>query len=72
MGKETPELMYELLKRMQGDLSQLKEGQAELRREFHSIRGTMVAMQSDVHNIYGILGRHDQRRERIKLPPGSA
>jgi len=29
------------------------------------MRGHMVATQSDIHNIYGILARQDDRLERI-------
>jgi hypothetical protein len=26
----------------------------------------MIAIQSDIHNIYGVLGRHDERLDRIE------
>ncbi|MBB6407519.1 hypothetical protein HNQ71_000163 [Mesorhizobium sangaii] len=29
------------------------------------MRGHMVATQSDIHNVYGILTRQDERLERI-------
>jgi hypothetical protein len=29
------------------------------------MRGHMAATQTDIHNIYGILGRQDERLERI-------
>lgn len=30
------------------------------------MRGTMVSMQQDIHNIYGILSRHEMRLDRIE------
>jgi hypothetical protein len=29
------------------------------------MRGTMVSMQDHIHNIYGVLGRHGDRLDRI-------
>jgi hypothetical protein len=29
------------------------------------LRGHIVAIQSDIHNIYGILARHEERLDRI-------
>lgn len=60
------ELMYELLKNMNSDISQIKLSVNDLKSEVNSLRGTMVAMQQDIHNIYGVLGRHEQRLERIE------
>lgn len=62
----TNELMFELLKKMNGDLSQIKVSVSELRNEMQSMRGTMVSMQQDIHNIYGILARHETRLDRIE------
>ncbi|MHB0951985.1 MAG: hypothetical protein ACYC10_08650 [Allorhizobium sp.] len=60
------ELMYELLKKMNSDISQIKLSVNDLKSEVNSLRGTMVAMHQDIHNIYGVLGRHAQRLERIE------
>jgi tetrahydromethanopterin S-methyltransferase subunit G len=38
----------------------------EIRNEMQSLRGTMISMQQDVHNIYGVLTRHHQRLDRIE------
>ncbi|CAN0653024.1 SlyX protein [Nitratireductor aquimarinus] len=64
MGDVTNELLYEVLKSMQGRLDKLEAGQSEIRQELISIRGHMIAIQQDTHNIYGMLGRHDERIER--------
>lgn len=60
------ELMYELLKRVHADVASLKDGQREIRTELNAMRGTMVSMHQDIHNIYGILARHDTRLDRIE------
>ncbi|MCO5147632.1 MAG: hypothetical protein M9895_15805 [Aquamicrobium sp.] len=66
MTEVTNELMYEVLKSLHADVRLLKDGQREIKQELISIRGQLIAMNQDVHNIYGILGRHDQRLERIE------
>jgi hypothetical protein len=66
MSEVTSELMYELLKRVHSDIAGLKEGQREIRSELNAMRGTMISMHQDIHNIYGILARHDTRLERIE------
>jgi hypothetical protein len=58
--------MYELLKKMQERFDKVDFALTELKSEVHNMRGTMVAMQGDLHNIYGILGRHDERLDRIE------
>ncbi|WP_083198437.1 hypothetical protein [Pararhizobium polonicum] len=66
MSEITSELMYELLKRVHSDIAGLKEGQREIRSELNAIRGTMISMHQDIHNVYGILARHDTRLDRIE------
>ena len=66
MAEVTNELMYELMKRMHGELSELRMDVGEVKRELNVIRGHMVAIQSDIHNIYGVLARHDDRLDRIE------
>jgi len=60
------ELIYEILKAMQADIRLLKDGQGEIKQELIAVRGTMVSMQQDINNIYGILARHDERLDRIE------
>jgi predicted nucleic acid-binding Zn-ribbon protein len=60
------ELIYELLKKMQTDISSLNTQMGEVRQELSSIRYSMMGVQNDIHNIYGILGRHDDRLDRIE------
>jgi hypothetical protein len=66
MVEVTNELMYEVLKQMQGDIAALKEGQREHNSALNAIRIHMVAMHQDVQNIYAILGRYETRLDRIE------
>lgn len=59
MPEVTNELMYELLKRIQHDISAVKSSVSDIKVEMNSMRGHMLSIQQDVHNIYGILDRHD-------------
>ena len=66
MTEVTNELMYEVLNVIQQDVFSLKNGVSELKLELNAVRGHMISMQQDVHNIYGVLARHDVRLERIE------
>ncbi|ATN34607.1 hypothetical protein ACO34A_12435 [Rhizobium sp. ACO-34A] len=66
MAEITQELMYELMKRVHSDISSLKEGQNEIKAELNAVRGTMISMHQDIHNIYGVLARHENRLDRIE------
>ncbi|MET2827156.1 hypothetical protein [Mesorhizobium shangrilense] len=66
MSEVTNELMFELLKRVHDEIGELRQDGAEVKRELNVIRGHMVATQNDIHNIYGILARQDDRLERIE------
>ncbi|MCW4114439.1 hypothetical protein NPA31_005610 [Aurantimonas sp. MSK8Z-1] len=66
MAEVTNELMYELMKRMHNQISDLRSDVGEVKRELNAMRGTLVSMQSDIHNIYGVTARHDDRLERIE------
>ncbi len=66
MAEVSNELIYDILKAMQADIRLLKDGQGEIKQELIAVRGTMVSMQQDINNIYGILARHDERLDRIE------
>ena len=66
MAEVTNELMYETLKRMHARFDKVDTALQEVKVELNSMRGTIVSIQSDIHNIYGILGRHDDRLDRIE------
>ncbi|WP_394892117.1 hypothetical protein ACG873_12535 [Mesorhizobium sp. AaZ16] len=66
MAEATNELIFELMKRMHHEMTELRQDVAEVKKELNVIRGHMIAIQSDIHNIYGVLGRHDERLDRIE------
>jgi flagellar biosynthesis chaperone FliJ len=66
MSNVTNELMYELLKRMNTDIASIRHTTTELKNEMQSMRGTLVAVQQDIHNIYTVLARHETRFDRIE------
>ncbi|MEE2953100.1 hypothetical protein SAMN06297251_1177 [Fulvimarina manganoxydans] len=66
MAHVTNELIYEVLKSVQSDISELKFGQQGIRQELSAMRGHLLSMQSDIHNIYLKLDRHEDRLDRIE------
>jgi hypothetical protein len=66
MAEVTNELMYEVLKQLQADMSSIKLGQAEQRAEMQAFRGHLISVQQDIHNIYAILARYETRFDRIE------
>ena len=65
MSEVTNELTFELLKRVHHEIGELRQDVSETKRELNVMRGHMVATQNDIHNVYGILARQDERLERI-------
>ena len=65
MSEVTNELMFELLNRVHHEIGELRQDVSETKRELNVMRGHMVATQSDIHNVYGILARQDRRLECI-------
>jgi hypothetical protein len=66
MAEVTKESMFELMKRMHRELGELRMDVGEVKREISGLRGPMVSIQSDIHNMYSILARHDERLDRIE------
>ncbi len=66
MAEVTNELMFEVMKRVHHELHEVRQDASEIKRGINVIRGHMVAIQTNVNNIYGILGRHDDRLDRIE------
>jgi hypothetical protein len=64
--KVTNELMYEILKKLQGDMLLLKEGQRETKAEMSALRGHVHAIQTDVGNIYSKIVGIELRLEHIE------
>ena len=66
MADVTQELMFELMKRLHERFDKLDRKVSDLQAEFVGLRGVVASQQSDIHNIYGILHRQDDRMERIE------
>ncbi|HEX2019390.1 MAG TPA: hypothetical protein VGO17_10670 [Aurantimonas sp.] len=66
MAEVTNELLYELMKGFHQRFDKLDFRLSEVKSELQSMRGTMVSMQSDIHNIYRVLDRYDDRLERVE------
>jgi hypothetical protein len=66
MTEVTNELMYEALKRLERDVSQIGDGTRVLSGELQAIRQHMAAHGRDINNIYDKLVGHELRLERIE------
>jgi tetrahydromethanopterin S-methyltransferase subunit G len=66
MAEISNELIYEVLKQVQQRLGRVDDKVDELKSEMNALRGHMISLQQDTHNIYGVLGRQDARLERIE------
>lgn len=66
MADVTNELIYEVLKSIQDRLGKVEGKMDEVKGELTAIRGYIYAEHHDLSNIYAIMGKHDQRLERIE------
>ena len=66
MVEVTNELLYEVLKKLHGDAADLKAGQNEMKAELRAIRGHMLAIQTDVANLYTSQAELNARLERVE------
>jgi hypothetical protein len=66
MAEISNELIYEVLKQVQHRLGRVDDKVDELKSEMNALRGHMISLQQDTHNIYGVLGRQDAPLERIE------
>ena len=66
MAEVSNELIFEVLKQVQQRLERVDTKVDELKSEMNALRGHMISLQQDTHNIYGMLGRPDGRLERIE------
>ena len=58
-------MMYELMKRTHHEVAELRQGVSEVKTELN-VSGHLFAVQSDIRNVYAILGRHDGRLDRME------
>ncbi len=66
MAEVTNELIYEILKKIHEDVAHLRTGQRTVGEELSAVRGHLVAIQKDVHNLYEIGHDNGRRLDRIE------
>jgi chromosome segregation ATPase len=66
MVEVTQDLIYEVLRKVQTDVSSLKDNGRELRQDNVSIRNHLHMLQGDVNNVHGTVGQIVDRLERIE------
>jgi archaellum component FlaC len=66
MSDVSSALMYELLKRMQSDMMQMRDGMREINGQMNAIRDHIAAQSKDISNIYNKLVGQELRLERIE------
>ena len=66
MTEVSNELIYEVLKSMQGRLSNIENGIVDVKTELQAVRGHLLATQTDVANLYAGQGNIEMRLSRIE------
>ncbi|MBO3760622.1 hypothetical protein J5J10_06460 [Ciceribacter sp. L1K23] len=66
MADQTQELMFEILRKLQADISTIKDGQRETRQDINSLRNYMHVMQGDLNNMHGTMSQVLDRLDRIE------
>lgn len=65
MAEVSMELMFEVLKSVQKDVTDVKLSNAEIKSELQAMRTYLLGLQQDMHNVYATLARHESQLERI-------
>jgi len=65
MAEVTNELIYEVLKQLQDRMTRFELKIDEVKAELQALRNHSMAIQQDTSNIYTMLGRHENRLDRI-------
>ena len=65
MAEVTNELIIEVLKQLQDGMTKFDSKMDEVKAEFQALRNHSMAIQQDTSNIYPMLGRHENRLDRI-------
>ena len=65
------DLMFEILRKIQADISSLKEGQRDIRHDINGLRNHMHVLQGDINSLQSsttqILYRVDRIENRLVL-----
>jgi hypothetical protein len=66
MAEVNGDLIYEMLKRIQADISLMRDGQRDLRQDSLSLRNQLHTMQGDINYLRGSIGHIEDRLDRIE------
>ena len=66
MPEVNSDLIYEILKNLQGRTTNLELVAIEQSQSLNAIRGHVASVQTDTNNIYGVLTRIDSRLDRME------
>jgi len=66
MAEVSSELIYEVVKKVRDRHAVTDSKVDEVKAEIQAVRGHLLAMQQDIHNVYATLVRHETRLERIE------
>ncbi|WEK49735.1 MAG: hypothetical protein P0Y66_18835 [Candidatus Kaistia colombiensis] len=66
MTDVTKERIFEVLQSIQDGAARIDQKVDGLSAEFLAMRGHMMALRTDLHNIYVTLDRHETRLDRIE------
>ncbi|MGE6743150.1 hypothetical protein ACQKGC_23040 [Allorhizobium pseudoryzae] len=66
MAEIKDDLMFELLKQVHADSADFKLGQREIKAEINAMRGAIVSLHQDIHNVHTTLARYELRLDRIE------
>lgn len=66
MADQTQELMFEVLKSLQGEIRMLREGQRDIKEELIAVRLHQHAAQGELNALLSRMGGVENRLERIE------
>jgi phage shock protein A len=66
MAEVTNDLIYDVLKQLQDRMARFEAKMDEVKAELQALRNHSMAIQQDTSNIYTMLGRHEDRLDRIE------
>jgi len=66
----TNQMLYDLAREICDQREDVGSGLSELRVELHAMRGVCIAIQQDIHGIYGLLARRETHLDRIEQRVG--
>ena len=66
MAEVSAELVYDVLKQLPDRMAGFEAKMDEVKAELQALRNHSMAIQQDTSNMYTMLGRHDDRLDRIE------